>query len=96
MLCVPCLQVDRGVAIVRLPNHHAEVDETCGFCYFNNLAIAAKYAQQKHNAQKVHKCRTSAILKMYSGPSNVWNSWNFQNSRWKFEILTLLQIALYA
>ena len=52
---VPCMwQVEHGVAIVRPPGHHAEAEETCGFCYFNNVAVAAKYAQHKYAAQKVH------------------------------------------
>ena len=33
-----------GVAIVRPPGHHAEKESACGFCIFNNIAIAAKYA----------------------------------------------------
>lgn len=38
---------------MRPPGHHAEVDESCGFCYFNNISIAAKYAQRKHGIDKV-------------------------------------------
>lgn len=47
------LQVKNGVALVRPPGHHAERDESCGFCFFNNLSIAAKYAQSKLGARKV-------------------------------------------
>ncbi|MCL7970309.1 MAG: histone deacetylase [marine benthic group bacterium] len=38
---------------MRPPGHHAEVSESCGFCFFNNLAVAAKYAQEKHKVKKV-------------------------------------------
>ncbi len=37
--------IDRGVAIVRPPGHHAETDKAMGFCYFNNIALAAKKAR---------------------------------------------------
>nr|XP_031839084.1 histone deacetylase 6 isoform X2 [Nomia melanderi] len=42
-----------GVAIIRPPGHHAEEDMPCGFCIFNNIAIAAKYAIECHHLTKV-------------------------------------------
>ena len=41
-----------GVAIVRPPGHHAEQDAACGFCIFNNVALAAKYAVQFHHLKR--------------------------------------------
>ncbi|XP_060679116.1 histone deacetylase 6-like, partial [Hemiscyllium ocellatum] len=38
-------QVQNGVAIIRPPGHHAERDVACGFCLFNNVALAARFAQ---------------------------------------------------
>lgn len=46
-------QVNQGVSLVRPPGHHAEVDESCGFCFFNTTAIAARYAEKVHGIQKV-------------------------------------------
>ncbi|PNF26149.1 hypothetical protein B7P43_G04459 [Cryptotermes secundus] len=42
-----------GVAIVRPPGHHAEEDEPCGFCMFNNVSLAAKYAIQVHGLKRI-------------------------------------------
>nr|XP_033334353.1 histone deacetylase 6 isoform X1 [Megalopta genalis] len=42
-----------GVAIVRPPGHHAEDDMPCGFCIFNNIAVAAKYAIECHHLKRV-------------------------------------------
>ncbi|KAH0856402.1 hypothetical protein HID58_084663 [Brassica napus] len=36
-------ELDSGFAIVRPPGHHAEADEAMGFCFFNNVAVAASY-----------------------------------------------------
>ena len=49
----------RGFAVIRLPGHHATRNAPMGFCIFNNVAIAARYAQQKHRLQKV--CTFSII-----------------------------------
>ncbi|SMC33472.1 histone deacetylase family protein [Polynucleobacter kasalickyi] len=38
---------------VRPPGHHAEPNKAMGFCFFNNLAIAAKYAVSKYAIQRV-------------------------------------------
>ncbi|XP_011060053.1 PREDICTED: histone deacetylase 6 isoform X2 [Acromyrmex echinatior] len=42
-----------GVAIVRPPGHHAEKDIACGFCIFNNVAVAAMYAVQFYHVNRV-------------------------------------------
>ncbi|KAL7298532.1 hypothetical protein TKK_0008310 [Trichogramma kaykai] len=42
-----------GVAIIRPPGHHAADDAACGFCIFNNIAIAAKYAVSKYGLKRV-------------------------------------------
>ncbi len=39
--------------VVRPPGHHATPDRGMGFCIFNNIAIAARYAQRKHGIGKV-------------------------------------------
>jgi acetoin utilization deacetylase AcuC-like enzyme len=38
---------------VRPPGHHAEPDQSKGFCFFNNVAIAAKYALTKYHFDRV-------------------------------------------
>jgi acetoin utilization deacetylase AcuC-like enzyme len=39
--------------IVRPPGHHASADRGMGFCLFNNIAIAARYAQRSHGVDRV-------------------------------------------
>jgi acetoin utilization deacetylase AcuC-like enzyme len=37
----------------RPPGHHAEHDKGMGFCFFNNVAVAAAYAKQKYGLKRV-------------------------------------------
>jgi len=44
---------DKIFAAVRPPGHHALADRGMGFCIFNNIALAARYALQKERVQRV-------------------------------------------
>lgn len=46
-------QVDNAFALVRPPGHHALRDRGMGFCLFNNVALAAQYAMEKHGLSRI-------------------------------------------
>lgn len=46
-------QVDHVFCAVRPPGHHAEAGRAMGFCFFNNVAIAARYIQKKYRLNRV-------------------------------------------
>ncbi len=46
-------EVDNAFCNVRPPGHHAESDRSMGFCLFNNVAVAAAYAIDKYQLERV-------------------------------------------
>lgn len=41
------------MAIIRPPGHHAMKSEFNGYCFFNNVAIAAQLALDKHEVERI-------------------------------------------
>ena len=41
-------EIDNAFCAVRPPGHHAEPGRAMGFCLFNNVAVGALYAREKH------------------------------------------------
>ena len=46
-------QVLNAFCVVRPPGHHASAEIGMGFCLFNNVALGARYAQQRYGAERV-------------------------------------------
>ena len=46
-------ELENAFCAVRPPGHHACRDQAMGFCFFNHVAIAAKYALERHGLQRV-------------------------------------------
>jgi acetoin utilization deacetylase AcuC-like enzyme len=80
----------------RPPGHHAEYDKGMGFCFFNNIAIAAAYATKHYNLERVaivdfdvhHGNGTEDIIKRLSikSPDNFLFCSTYQYPFFPFEI----------
>lgn len=46
-------EIENAFCAVRPPGHHATRNKAQGFCFFNNVAIAAKYALERYHLQRV-------------------------------------------
>ncbi|OFV84604.1 MAG: hypothetical protein A2W26_09595 [Acidobacteria bacterium RBG_16_64_8] len=46
-------EVRNAYALIRPPGHHAMPDKAMGFCIFNNVAVAAKYARSQLSLARV-------------------------------------------
>jgi acetoin utilization deacetylase AcuC-like enzyme len=46
-------KIQNGFALVRPPGHHAEREQSGGFCLFNNVAICAEYLIKKHGLKRI-------------------------------------------
>ena len=44
---------ERVFCAIRPPGHHAETLRANGFCFINNVAVAARYLQKKYKINKV-------------------------------------------
>lgn len=46
-------EMPNAFCAIRPPGHHASRDKASGFCFLNNVAIAAKYALDRHGLKRV-------------------------------------------
>ena len=44
---------ERIFCAVRPPGHHAETNKAMGFCFVNNVAVSARYLQNKYKVKKI-------------------------------------------
>jgi len=46
-------EIENAFCAIRPPGHHAEKGKAMGFCFFNNVAVAARHALSEHGLERV-------------------------------------------
>ncbi|MBL8444571.1 MAG: histone deacetylase family protein [Zoogloeaceae bacterium] len=46
-------EIENAFCAIRPPGHHAETSKAMGFCFLNNVAIAARHALEQHGLERV-------------------------------------------
>lgn len=46
-------EIENAFCAIRPPGHHAETSKAMGFCFLNNVAIAARHALEQHGLDRV-------------------------------------------
>lgn len=46
-------EIENAFCAIRPPGHHAEIAKAMGFCFLNNVAIAARHALETHGLERV-------------------------------------------
>ncbi|PCI65902.1 MAG: deacetylase [Piscirickettsiaceae bacterium] len=46
-------KIDNAFCAIRPPGHHAEHDKAMGFCFFNNIAVAAAHALEQYQLERI-------------------------------------------
>lgn len=46
-------EIENAFCAVRPPGHHADTDRAMGFCFLNNIAVAARYLQTEWGLQRI-------------------------------------------
>lgn len=72
-------ELKKTFAIVRPPGHHAEPDEHMGFCFFNNVAVAARVVQQLTKTKRILILDWDVHHGQCGGTPNFFNGMNLLN-----------------